>query len=359
MSVTVEPPATYEPSARRGNAAPARSGLPAPARGGHAAPVADDASRRRELAAFLRSRRERITPEQAGLPRGARRRTPGLRREEVAQLAAVGVTWYTWLEQGRAIRVSAQVLDAVARALLMDQTERGHLFALAGVVDPRPETECPLVSGTALRLMHRIAPYPATLQNARYDVLAHNRPFAQVFGELTELPPHERNCLWLLTTSRRWRETFLDRDEMLRDLIAKFRAGMAEHLAEPAWKERLDGLLRVSAEFRALWERHELATMLPHVKRYQHSEVGLLSLEHRNMWLSPETQAYRLVAYVPADDETEARLERLAEIEDEPVTSGATAGKGRARARASGTGPGDGGGPGDGAGTGGRRAEGQ
>ncbi|MCI3930569.1 helix-turn-helix transcriptional regulator [Streptomyces sp. AN091965] len=281
-------------------------------------PVADDATRRRELAAFLRSRRERITPEQTGLPRGTRRRTPGLRREEVAQLSAVGVTWYTWLEQGRPIRVSAQVLDAIARALLMDQTERGHLFALAGVVDPRPETECPLVTGTALRLMHRMAPYPATLQNARYDVLAHNGPFAQVFGELTELPPRERNCLWLLVTSKRWRETFLDRDEMLRDLIAKFRAGMAEHVAEPAWKERLDGLLKESAEFRELWRRHELGAMSPHVKRYEHPQVGLLSLEHRTMWFAPESQAYRLVAYVPADDGTEERLERLAELAKGP-----------------------------------------
>ncbi|QIB49105.1 helix-turn-helix domain-containing protein [Streptomyces aureoverticillatus] len=273
--------------------------------------------RRQELAAFLRSRRERISPEQVGLVRGGRRRTPGLRREEVAQLSAVGVTWYTWLEQGRAIRVSAQVLDAIARALLMDPTERGHLFVLAGVIDQRPDYDCPLLSPTALRLMHTIAPYPATLQNARYDVLAHNRPFAQVFGELTELPPRERNCLWLLTTSAHWRETFLDRDEMLADLIAKYRAGMAEHVAEPAWKERLDGLLAESAEFRELWERHEVATMSPHVKRYRHPEVGLLRLEHRNLWMAPQPQAHRLVAYVPADEETERALGRLAELSGE------------------------------------------
>ncbi|MFE6401581.1 helix-turn-helix transcriptional regulator [Streptomyces alboflavus] len=295
MTVTAEPVAATAPA------------------GAPAAASAPDI-RRQELAAFLRSRRERISPEQVGLVRGARRRTPGLRREEVAHLSAVGVTWYTWLEQGRAIRVSAQVLDAIARALLMDPTERGHLFVLAGVVDERSDYDCPLLSPTALRLMNTIAPYPATLQNARYDVLAHNRPFAQVFGELTELPPRERNCLWLLTTSKRWRETFLDRDEMLRDLIAKFRVGMAEHVAEPAWKERLDGLLAESAEFRALWERHEVATMSPHVKRYRHPEVGLLSLEHRNLWMAAKPQAPRLVAYVPADDETERALGRLAEL---------------------------------------------
>src|SRR6202167_510259 len=98
-------------------------------------------SRRAELAAFLRSRRERITPEQVGLAPGLRRRTPGLRREEVAQLASVGVTWYTWLEQGREINVSMQVLDAVARTLRLDRAEREHLYALAEAT--------PLLVGTA------------------------------------------------------------------------------------------------------------------------------------------------------------------------------------------------------------------
>ncbi|MFF7351375.1 helix-turn-helix transcriptional regulator [Streptomyces filipinensis] len=270
--------------------------------------------RRRELAAFLRSRRERVTPEQVGLPRGPRRRTPGLRREEVAQLSAVGVTWYTWIEQARATHVSAQVLDAVARALLMDPTERAHLFALAGTTDPRIDPECPVVSTSARKVVERLAPYPASLQNARYDVLAANRPFAQLFGDLTELPVADRNCLWLLATSARWKRDFLDRDEMLRDLIAKYRVAMAEHVAEPVWKEHRDRLLAASEEFRALWERHEVAPLSPHVKRYRHPVVGLVRLEHRTMWLAPQSPAHRVVAYIPADEETEERLERLAEL---------------------------------------------
>ncbi|WEO97555.1 helix-turn-helix transcriptional regulator [Streptomyces sp. FXJ1.172] len=273
--------------------------------------------RRRELAAFLRSRRERVTPEQVGLPRGTRRRTPGLRREEVAQLSAVGVTWYTWIEQARATHVSAQVLDAVARALLMDPAERAHLFALAGTVDPRTEAECPVVSTSARKIVERLAPYPASLQNARYDVLAANRPYAQLFGDLADLPPADRNCLWLLATSERWKRDFLDRDEMLRDLIAKYRAAMAEHVAEPVWKQHRDRLLAASEEFRELWERHEVAPMSPHVKRYRHPVVGLVRLEHRTMWLAPQSPAHRVVAYVPADEETEERLERLAELPDE------------------------------------------
>ncbi|MEU1115377.1 MULTISPECIES: helix-turn-helix transcriptional regulator [unclassified Streptomyces] len=273
--------------------------------------------RRQELAAFLRSRRERVTPEQVGLPRGPRRRTPGLRREEVAQLACVGVTWYTWLEQARSIRVSAQVIDAIARALLMDPSERAHLFALAGAVDPRSEGECTALSAEVRRLMRRLAPYPATVQNGRYDVLAHNRPWVHVFGDFDAMRPRDRNCLWLLATSESWRATFLDRDEMLRDLVAKFRGSMAEHGAEPAWKELRDRLVGASAEFRELWRRHEVATMSPHVKRYQHPRVGLLRLEHRMLWMAPLAQAHRLIAYVPADDETEERLEHLAELSGE------------------------------------------
>src|SRR5262245_17838156 len=127
--------------------------------------------RREELAAFLRSRRERITPEQVGLPRGRRRRTPGLRREEVAQLAAVGVTWYTWLEQARDIQVSAQVLDAIARALQLDRSERAHLFALAGSADPSPGSDCSGVTPALRMMLDRLEPYPACVQNSRYDVL--------------------------------------------------------------------------------------------------------------------------------------------------------------------------------------------
>ncbi|HEV8164238.1 MAG TPA: helix-turn-helix domain-containing protein, partial [Actinomycetota bacterium] len=143
-------------------------------------PRALAAARRAELASFLRSRRERITPEDIGLTTFGRRRTPGLRREEVAQLAGVGVTWYTWLEQGRDIAPSAQVLDAIARTLRLDRHERTHLFRLADVPDPSsPESCTPLPDSTAL-LLDRLDPYPAMVVNGRYDVLAYNRTYQAV-----------------------------------------------------------------------------------------------------------------------------------------------------------------------------------
>ena len=134
--------------------------------------------RRHELAAFLRSRRERVTPEDVGLPGGSRRRTAGLRREEVAQLAGVGVTWYTWLEQGRPIRASVQVLEAVARTLRLDTTERQHLFRLAEV----PDTAHPDESGPVLRpeiqvVLDGLSPIPASVVTERFDILAWNAAY--------------------------------------------------------------------------------------------------------------------------------------------------------------------------------------
>ncbi|RLV09070.1 DNA-binding protein [Streptomyces griseocarneus] len=270
---------------------------------------ADDV-RRGELAAFLRSRRERVSPEQAGLPRGPRRRTPGLRREEVAQLAAVGVTWYTWLEQARDIRVSAQVLDAIARALMLDRGERSHLFSLAGSVDPLPGTECAAVPASLRLMLDQLEPFPACVQNARYDILAYNRPYGQLMCELDALPPEERNCMWLAFMNPEWRATLVERDEAVRVMAAKFRASMAEHLGDPAWKCLLKKLQDNSAEFRAIWERHEVVRFADRTKWFRQSKVGLLGLDYTALWVGPSAGA-KLLTYTPADEESRARLERL------------------------------------------------
>src|SRR5215472_5696306 len=135
--------------------------------------TANGQHRRAELAAFLRTRRERITPEQAGLPPGSRRRTPGLRREEVAQLSGVGVTWYTWLEQGRPINASPQVLSAIARTLLLDQAEREHLFRLADLPDAAGAgpglTPCEQVLPEVQEILDTLSPMPACVLNERFD----------------------------------------------------------------------------------------------------------------------------------------------------------------------------------------------
>ena len=148
---------------------------------------------RRELGAFLRTRRERLAPDQVGLPSTGRRRTPGLRREEVAVLAGVGVTWYTWLEQGRSINVSTQVLTAVGRALRLDDAEKRHLERLAGVrADPAgPATlEAPL-SAAYQPVLDKLDPYPACLQTSAFDIVAYNRAYRFLFTDMDQIPVAE------------------------------------------------------------------------------------------------------------------------------------------------------------------------
>ncbi|MFE0704487.1 helix-turn-helix transcriptional regulator [Streptomyces sp. NPDC058872] len=277
------------------------------------APMSEPDVRRHELAAFLRSRRERITPEEVGLPRGPRRRTPGLRREEVAHLSAVGVTWYTWLEQARNIQVSPQVLDALAGALLLDPTERNHLFALAGHADPHPEAPCAVVTPTLRRLLDQLEPVPAAIQNSRYDFLAYNRTFGHLFRDLDALPREDRNTLWLAFTDREFRAAVTDIPEVARLLAGKLRASMAEHLAEPAWKALVRRLEEASPEFRDIWARREVVAPGSRIKLVRNPRVGLLSFEHTNLWLGPNAGTH-LVTYVPVDEATQAGVARLLDL---------------------------------------------
>ncbi len=147
--------------------------------------------RRQELGTFLRSRRERISPQQVGMVSSGRRRTPGLRREELAQMAGVGVTWYTWLEQGRDINVSGQVLEAVCRALLLDPSERAHVMNLAGVDDHANAIlgECRALSPSVQIMLDQLAPFPASVTNARFDLLAFNHVYCRLITDLREVAP--------------------------------------------------------------------------------------------------------------------------------------------------------------------------
>ncbi|HSR82923.1 MAG TPA: helix-turn-helix transcriptional regulator [Streptosporangiaceae bacterium] len=266
--------------------------------------------RRRELAGFLRSRRERIAPEEVGLPPASRRRTPGLRREEVATLAGVGVTWYTWLEQGRDINASPQVLDAVARTLLLDPHERDHLFRLADTTDNSGQSECKTLSPTAQLLLDQLEPFPACIRNARYDVLAYNDAYDDLIGPLGHLPFEERNSLWRMFTNEACRAAMLDWEEGTRRMVAEYRAAMAEHVAEPAWKCLVSRLTSASPEFAELWERHEVASPENLTKRYMHPEVGLLKLNYTHLWLG-QRLGTRMTTYTPADEKTDAKLRDL------------------------------------------------
>jgi transcriptional regulator with XRE-family HTH domain len=273
--------------------------------------MGDTALRRHELAAFLRSRRERITPEDAGLPGGYRRRTAGLRREEVAQLSGVGVTWYTWLEQGRPIRASVQVLEAVARTLRLDAIERQHLFRLAEV----PDTAHPDESGPVLRpqiqvVLDGLNPMPASVVTERFDILAWNAAYAALFPRNAEAPPPERNALLYIFTGPDCCSAVDNRADQRAAMVAQLRAAYGHHVGDPAWTGFIRRLEAASPEFAAMWATQDVAQPAYYAKVFRHPLYPRLEMTSTSFAVqaAPGT---RLVIYTPDNEATHAAMERI------------------------------------------------
>jgi transcriptional regulator with XRE-family HTH domain len=205
------------------------------------------ADRRRELGVFLRSRRERITPAEAGLPTTARRRTPGLRREEIAVLAGISATWYTYLEQGRDVQPSDQVLSALAAALRLDRPEKDHLFHLAGHA-PAQEAEAEPLTAEAAAVPHLLQPNPAYVIGATYDVLSHNEAAAQLFPVLRTAAPNFARWTFTDETSRL---VVLDWEREARGLLARLRTLAARHPGDERFTRLFEELREASREVRA------------------------------------------------------------------------------------------------------------
>lgn len=216
------------------------------------------ARNRVELGTFLRTRREALTPLEVGLPAGGRRRTPGLRREEVAALAGVGLTWYTWLEQGRDIGVSAMFLDNLARVLRLDAAERRHLFLLAHQRPPsEPGRTFCTVPPIVLRVMNDLEPHAAYVINLRWDVLAHNATVGALFG-FDAHPPERRNLLWLLFADPLLRARFVHWETDAAAMLESFRRDFAAAPGDADARRLVEELEAVSPEFKALWRRTDV-----------------------------------------------------------------------------------------------------
>jgi transcriptional regulator with XRE-family HTH domain len=258
------------------------------------------APRRAELADFLRSRREAILPEDVGLPGGGRRRTPGLRREEVAQLAGVGTTWYTWLEQGRDVRASASVLEAISGALELTPAEHAHLMLLGRGEEVTPvRAPKEIVNPTVKLLVESLGDGPSCLTGRRFDFLAWNRAHSVVFGDPAEMPDGRRNLLWSLFTDPARRELHPDWEEGARRIVARFRSEAARHVGDPDFEELISALRERSPEFREWWELHEVATSGVGRKILRHPTAGKLVFEHA-VFRPQESPEQRLVLYSAA-----------------------------------------------------------
>ncbi|MFJ2770719.1 helix-turn-helix transcriptional regulator [Streptomyces sp. NPDC087300] len=215
---------------------------------------------RRELGAFLRTRRERVTPAEVGLPLSGRRRTPGLRREELALLAGISATWYTYLEQGRDIRASDQVLESLARTLRLDPGERAHLFRLAGhtlAAEAANEDPEPLPSEVAA-VPRLLQPQPAFIINGRYDVLSCNQAAEELFPHLTDGPVAPANLARWTFLDPAARDVVVDWEEEARGLLARLRTMAGRHPGDPRYTTLIDELKSGSQEVRAWWPRYDV-----------------------------------------------------------------------------------------------------
>jgi transcriptional regulator with XRE-family HTH domain len=278
----------------------------------------DDTKRRAELADFLKTRRARLQPAQFGLPTYGRRRTPGLRRDEVAQMAGLSVSWYTWLEQGRDIIVSDQVLDSLARILQLDEKERRHLFLLTRGMIPVSENEAAardsFPSGYQA-VLDALGTSPAYLLNQRFNVVAWNTIACRVLRDFSRLTGRDRNAIWYTLTHIESRDLFVDWDTTAQQAVASFRTIYDQHAGD-AWFEQLFAdLMEASPDFRRWWPRHDITWSCgPHEKALNHPQVGRLSL-YSTMMVTPEAPTYRMTILTPHTQETANKLAQLAQID--------------------------------------------
>ncbi|MEV7601539.1 helix-turn-helix transcriptional regulator [Kitasatospora sp. NPDC089797] len=248
---------------------------------------------RAELAAFLRRWRARIQPADVGLPAGGRRRTPGLRRQEVAQLAGMSVEYYIRLEQGRGPRPSRQMIGAISRALRLSEDETAHLHHLVGEPPLPPSTLPRGVRPGILHLLDRLDDTPAMVCSAARDILAWNGMAAALLGDFSALPPGERNFVWRFFTDPAARALHhaADHDLFARGSVADLRSAAARYPADSGVRRLVDRLLAVSAEFRELWARQDVEMRRSTTKRLVHPVVGPLELDcealhdpYRDQW---------------------------------------------------------------------------
>ena len=263
------------------------------------------------LGGYLKDRRTKLDPASFGLPAG-RRRTPGLRREEVAQRANISPTWYTWLEQGRGGAPSAEVLDRISRALMLTDVEREHLF-LVGLGRP-PEARYDAARGVTPRLqrvLDALDPCPAVIRTAIWDVLAWNRAATVIFGDYGTAPPEQRNILRYFFLDPRARASQYDWESVARFVLGAFRADAVRAGAAAEVEPLIDELRRLSPEFRSMWLDNDVRGHHGEaVKHIKHPTLGPLAIEYSSFAVDGRTDL-TMVVYNPATSKDAERIKSL------------------------------------------------
>ncbi|WP_211658630.1 helix-turn-helix transcriptional regulator [Phytoactinopolyspora halophila] len=265
-----------------------------------------------ELADFLRTRRKRLAPDDVELRTGGRtRRTPGLRREEVAELAGVSVDYVIRLEQARGLRPSPGVLEALANALRLTDDERAYLFDLARQRPTGRRRAARPDPGPLGQLVHDLEPLPAMLLNHRLDIITWNDAMSRlVMVDLDSLPAEHRNVMWLCVLQLPHRDFYLEREQVIRQGIADLRAAWASRTDDPEMATLIDELTSQSAEFARLWDEHDVRVNGRGRKRLRHPEAGRIDIDFDA--LTPlDDRDQRLVVYRAADDASQTALDTI------------------------------------------------
>ncbi|MEZ0110104.1 transcriptional regulator with XRE-family HTH domain [Catenulispora sp. EB89] len=265
-----------------------------------------------ELAAFLRTRRERLDPQDFGLPaRRQARRTPGLRREEVAELAGISVDYIVRLEQARGLRPSADVVEALASALRLGPEERAYLFGLTQQRPRDPDKLATTAEPSLARLVADLAPLPAMVMNHRYDILAWNSEMAGLLLDFDALPPSQRNAMWLCLMHPRTREFYVDREHVVREGVAHLRTAWAAHPEDEALTDLIAEFITGDEEFARLWNEGDVRLNGRGRKVIRHPEVGPLTVDFETLTPLQDPEQL-LVIYRAADDASQSALDLIA-----------------------------------------------
>ena len=272
----------------------------------------NEEQRYKELADFLKTRRAKILPSQVGLSSATRRRTPGLRREEVAQLAGIGITWYTWLEQGRPIHVSAQIVESLSRVLLLNKQERIHLHLLAN--QPLP-ADIPGYQGKVSPILQHVLDSllfcPSMITDQRWNVIAWNKAACVIFGDFSEMNVRERNMVWAMFTDKKFKQLYVNWDMHAKSLLGRFRSTCGKYIEDSWLSQFIDDLGMQSTEFNLWWPLHEIQNDSGVYKQLNHPMAGTLDFESSSFDV-PDHSGLRLFVHVPlSETDTVAKMKLL------------------------------------------------
>lgn len=271
------------------------------------------------LSEFLKTHRARIQPSDAGVLGGSRRRTPGLRREEVAAIAGVSTTWYTWLEQGRDIKMSVQVLDSIALALQLNEDERQYLFMLA-LEQPAPTTfvdKIPTVSPALSRILTELHDCPTIISDRRCNIVGWNQAAAAIFLDFAMIPEEQRNMIWLLFTRKELKALAVNWHDFVKGFLAMFRSYYGQYVGDNWYSEFIELMSEQSQDFRAFWNQSDVSSAPEVFIEFRHAKVGKMLFDLTTLQVQGRTDL-RCSVYTPSpgsDTDSKVRL-LMSKLED-------------------------------------------